>query len=82
MDLDAIRGYSKHISTVARKEQKMENLKYEDLGPQDGYDRVLRTTVNGNKVTLCFNDESQGENVQNIVKLLKDSYQERVERWT
>ena len=60
----------------------MEKLKYEDLGPQDGYDRVLRITVNSNKVTLCFKDESQGENVQNIVKLLKDSYQERVERWT
>lgn len=60
----------------------MEKLHYEDLGVYDGYDRVLRTTVNGNKVTLCFKDESQGKNIQNIVKSLKDAYSQRVKKWT
>ena len=60
----------------------MEKLHYEDLGVYEGYDRVLRTTVNGNKVTLCFKDESQGKNIQNIVKSLKDAYSQRVKKWT
>jgi len=60
----------------------MEKLHYEDLGVYDGYDRVFRTTVNGNKVTLCFKDESQGKNIQNIVKSLKDAYSQRVKKWT
>ena len=60
----------------------MEKLHYEDLGVYDGYDRVFRTTVNDSKVTLCFKDKSQGENIQNIVKSLKDAYSQRVKKWT
>lgn len=56
-------------------------LVFEDLGPQKPYERVLTTTVNDSKVTLCFRDDSHGKNIKNIVDSLKDSYAQRVKNW-
>lgn len=56
-------------------------LVFKDLGPQKPYERVLTTSVNGSKVTLCFKDDSHGKNMKNIVVSLKDAYAQRVKNW-
>lgn len=57
-------------------------LHFEDQGAVPPYERVLTATVNDSKITLCFQDQSHGQNLKDIVQSLKDAYDQRVKKWT
>ena len=57
-------------------------LHFEDHGAAPPYERVLTATVNASKITLCFQDQSHGQNLEDIVQSLKDAYNQRVKKWT
>lgn len=57
-------------------------LHFEDQGAAPPYERVLTATVHDSKITLCFQDQSHGQNFEDIVQSLKDAYDQRVKNWT
>ena len=59
-----------------------EKITFTDKGPQGEYERVLTARVKDCPITLCFQDRSHGKNLEAIAAALKDSYRQRVKKWS